>query len=174
MLEKLVSFTQDVSDLTDRPSLNPSELKAAFDAAPNEVREYLNKLIDALKKTETGDSGAKNIGATAITDLTGTDIQSILESLKTYVDKGDGKRQEGQTSTLTVFAGNTYDINILYSAGFTKQPVLNFDIYNQDIDGAYKTASSIVENGKDSAKIRLKNNNTTTQYYIVYWQATEK
>lgn len=86
MFEKLVSFTKDVSDLADKPALNPADLKAHFDAAPNEVREYLNKLIDALKKTELGDSGAKNIGATAITGLTGTDVQSLLESMKTYAD----------------------------------------------------------------------------------------
>ncbi|MBO0959568.1 hypothetical protein J1P26_07450 [Neobacillus sp. MM2021_6] len=87
MFEKLVSFTKKVADLSDRPSLNPSELKAQFDAAPDEVRVNLNKLIDALKKTEAGDSGAKNIGMTTITGLTGTDVQTLLESLKTYIDK---------------------------------------------------------------------------------------
>ncbi|WHY76065.1 H-type lectin domain-containing protein [Neobacillus sp. WH10] len=88
MFEKLVSFTKDVSDLPDSPAANQAaELKAQFDAAPNEVREYLNKLIDALKKTEDGDSGADNIGATAIAGLTGTTIQTLLESLKTHADK---------------------------------------------------------------------------------------
>jgi hypothetical protein len=86
-LEKLNAFTKDVSDLSDRPALNPTELKAQFDAAPDEVRQYLNKLIDALKKTTAGDSGAKNIGATTISGLTGTDIQTILESLNTAVNK---------------------------------------------------------------------------------------
>jgi hypothetical protein len=81
--EKLNSFTKDVSDLSDKPSLNPSELKAQFDAAPDEVRQYLNKLIDALKKTTVGDSGAKNIGVSPISGVTGNDIQTVLGNLTT-------------------------------------------------------------------------------------------
>lgn len=88
MFEKLVSFTKDVSDLPDRPAVDSAAaLKAQFDAAPDEVRVYLNKLIDALKLTTAGDSGAKNIGATSISGLTGTDVQSLLESLNTLTAK---------------------------------------------------------------------------------------
>lgn len=86
MFEKLVSFTKKVSDLADKPSLNASELKAQFDAAPDEVRTYLNKLIDALTKTTSGDSGAKNVGATNISGLTGSDVQSLLESLNSTIN----------------------------------------------------------------------------------------
>lgn len=85
--EKLNAFTKDVSDLSDKPALNPTELKAQFDAAPDEVRQYLNKLIDALTKTTAGDSGAKNIGASTITGLTGTNVQALLESVKKYADE---------------------------------------------------------------------------------------
>jgi hypothetical protein len=81
LFEKLVSFTKKVADLPDRPSLDPAALKAQFDAAPDEVREYYNKLIDALQKTTTGDSGAKNIGATTISGLDGSNVQSLLESI---------------------------------------------------------------------------------------------
>lgn len=92
MFQQLVSFTKKVADLADKPSINASELKAQFDAAPDEVRQYLNNLIDALKSTTLGDSGAKNIGATSISGLTGTDIQAILESLNSLTAK---KQQEG-------------------------------------------------------------------------------
>jgi hypothetical protein len=95
MFEKLVSFTKKVADLADKPALNPTELKAQFDAAPDEVRTYLNKLIDALKSTTAGDSGAKNTGATTITGLTGTDVQSLLDSLNTLTAK---KQQEEWTN----------------------------------------------------------------------------
>lgn len=81
--QKLLSFTQDVSDLPDKPSLTPAQLKAQFDAAPNEVRTALNNLIDALIKTTAGDSGAKNIGATTISGLTGNNVQTLLESINT-------------------------------------------------------------------------------------------
>lgn len=84
--EKLTNFTAKVADLPDRPTLATAELKAQFDAAPDEVRVYLNQLIDALKATTTGDSGAKNIGATSISGLSGNDVQTLLEALKTSVD----------------------------------------------------------------------------------------
>jgi hypothetical protein len=85
MLEKLTAFTKKVSDLSNKPALNPTELKAQFDAAPEELRQYLNKLIDALLKTSSGDSGAKNIGATTITGLTGNNVQIILENLFDWI-----------------------------------------------------------------------------------------
>jgi len=81
--EKLLNFTKDVSDLADIPSLTPTELKAQFDAAPDEVRVYLNKLIDALLKTAAGDSGAKNVGASTISGLTGSNVQTLLEAINT-------------------------------------------------------------------------------------------
>lgn len=92
--EKLVSFTKDVSDLADKPALgSTAALKAQFDAAPDEVRVYLNKLIDALKSIADNDSGADNTGATAIAGLTGTTVQSLLEDLttKTYATTPDFK-----------------------------------------------------------------------------------
>lgn len=86
-LEKLNSFNKKVSDLADKPLMTSAELKAQFDAAPDEVRVYLNKLIDSLLKTTSGDSGAKNIGATGINGLTGSNVQALLESLKAEQDR---------------------------------------------------------------------------------------
>jgi hypothetical protein len=48
MFQKLTAFTTKVADLADKPTLSPTDLKAQFDAAPDEVREYLNLLIDDL------------------------------------------------------------------------------------------------------------------------------
>jgi hypothetical protein len=83
---KLTAFTKKIADLADVIQGNPAELKADFDAAPEELREYFNDLIDALKSTSDTDSGAKNLGAKAISGLTGTNVQSLLEDLttKTY------------------------------------------------------------------------------------------
>jgi hypothetical protein len=83
---KLDAFTQKVADAADQIVGNPTAAKAIFDAAPEQLRTYFNNLIDALKSTSDTDSGAKNLGAKAITGLTGTDVQSLLEDLtaKTY------------------------------------------------------------------------------------------
>lgn len=84
MLDKLLSFTKKVQDLADKPNstMSAAEVKAQFDAAPDELRLAFNQLIDDLQSVVDGDSGADNIGASAITGLTGTTVQSLLESLK--------------------------------------------------------------------------------------------
>lgn len=84
--DKLNSFSKKVSDLSDKPALTPTALKAQFDAAPEELRASFNALIDALKQTTSGDSGAKNIGVSAISGVNGTDIQTVLGSLATSLD----------------------------------------------------------------------------------------
>jgi hypothetical protein len=53
MLQKLLAFTKKVADLPDRPSLNSAELKAQFDAAPEELRQSFNNLVDALNQSPT-------------------------------------------------------------------------------------------------------------------------
>jgi hypothetical protein len=50
--QKLDAFTKKVADLADKPALNASELKAQFDAAPEELRTYFNNLVDALNNQE--------------------------------------------------------------------------------------------------------------------------
>lgn len=87
-LDKLLNFTKDVGDLSDKPNgtLTPAELKAWFDAAPNELRLAFNQLIDDLSSVVDGDSGADNIAVTAIAGLTGASVQVVLEALKTQID----------------------------------------------------------------------------------------
>ena len=184
-LQKLLSFSKTVSDLADKPALTPTALKAQFDAAPEEVRQSLNQLIDALKLTTPGDSGAKNIGATSITGLTGSDIQTILESVKAELDKRYLKTETysqteianklpvaGSSGTITLNAGASQNFTITYPAGrFSGTPVLHTDLYNTDIDGNYTMAKSIVSHTKDGATITVKNKGNSIQYVIVYWMA---
>jgi hypothetical protein len=81
--QKLLNFTKTVSDLADKPALTPTALKAQFDSSPNELKDAFNALIDALKLTTSGDSGAKNIGTTTISGLTGNDVQTLLGAINT-------------------------------------------------------------------------------------------
>jgi hypothetical protein len=50
--QKLDSYSKKVSDLPDVPSTNllPGQIKAYFDAAPEEIRLTVNKLVDDLNK----------------------------------------------------------------------------------------------------------------------------
>jgi hypothetical protein len=112
LFQKLLAFTKKVSDFADHVTGNASDNKAQFDAAPEELRTYFNNLIDGLKSTSSDDSGAKNIGAKSIADLSGSDVQSLIESLKTYSDgkfvKNGGRTiVEGMTDTIQVLATET-------------------------------------------------------------------
>lgn len=89
---KLLAFAKKVSDFADQVTGNPAEIKAQFDAAPEELRQTYNTLIDGLKSSTAGDSGAKNIGVATIPGLTGNDIQTLLEKLAergAFYGKGD-------------------------------------------------------------------------------------
>lgn len=118
---KLTAFTQKVADSADQLTGNPAETKAIFDKAPEELRTYFNNLVDALKSTATGDSGAKNTGVTAITGLTGTDVQTLLESLKTYSDKMINAGQTGFRIEITpaIFFTNGGSNNSTATVTFT-------------------------------------------------------
>lgn len=125
---KLLSFTKKVADLPDAPALTPAALKAQFDAAPDELRGKFNDLIDALKQTTSGDSGAKNIGVTTITGLTGSDVQTLLEALKTYADKkiagwASNMRIEQHYGTFFTNGGsNKVTATVTFTTPFTSAP----------------------------------------------------
>jgi hypothetical protein len=110
MFEKLNSFTKKVADLPDQPTLDAAALKAQFDAAADEVRQYLNKLIDATQKTEDGDSGADNIKMTTISGLSGNSVQAVVESLKASVDAkvvASGESMSVIEASFSIFTGGT-------------------------------------------------------------------
>lgn len=86
-LEKLNAFTKKVSDLSDKPNetMTTAQVKAQFDAAPEELRVYLNKLIDVLQSTATGDSGADNIKMAPI-DTSPDNVRGAIQWLKDQMD----------------------------------------------------------------------------------------
>jgi len=63
---KIINLTNPVSSLPDHPSAEgytASQIKAAFDASPNEIKSKINALIDNLLSVTSGDSGSENIGS---------------------------------------------------------------------------------------------------------------
>ena len=78
--------TANISGLSDRPNqndgLSSAQLKGRFDKAGNDIKTYINDvLLEELERTTDGDSGADNIGATAVGDGTATTVQGVLEEL---------------------------------------------------------------------------------------------
>src|SRR6187455_2462591 len=90
----LTQMTDDVAiiaALADLPNatsgLTAAQLKAKFDLAATLLKTYLNSThLTELASVTDGSSGADNIGATAISGLTGATVQTLLESIKTLLD----------------------------------------------------------------------------------------
>jgi hypothetical protein len=80
--------TANISKLSDRPNqndgLSSTQVKGLFDKSGNDLKAYNNDvLLEELERTTDGDSGADNIGATAVGDGTATTVQGILEEIDT-------------------------------------------------------------------------------------------
>lgn len=93
--------TGNISALSDRPNdmegLSASELKARFDKAGNDVKEYINdELLPALEAT----TAAGNIGIAAITGLVADTVQEALQALFTALqDVALGDIPDGSIGT---------------------------------------------------------------------------
>lgn len=81
----IISTLSQLPNSTD--GLSYQQLQAKFDEGGVALKTYINDtLIPALESITDGSSGADQIGATSITDLTGNTVQALLESLKDLVD----------------------------------------------------------------------------------------
>lgn len=63
---KLGEFTVKISKLPDRITNKAEWLKAQFDARGDELKKVLNKIIDALEKSDGLEPGASLIGAVGL------------------------------------------------------------------------------------------------------------
>lgn len=90
---KITSFNKDVeniSKLGDRPNIEngftSAELKALFDKAGNDIKEYINSiLIEELASVMHENSGADKIGSGEIETLVGETVQEKLQHLALQV-----------------------------------------------------------------------------------------
>ena len=62
-------FTKRVGDLPDQPNMQAAELKTCFDSSPEELRQALNRLCDALGEF----SAAAKLGYTGECGRAGAD-----------------------------------------------------------------------------------------------------
>lgn len=86
-LGTLDQFSRDVVDLPDRPNtqMSAAQLKEWFDAAPEELRGHTNNVINVLKSTTVGDSGAENIGSANISGINGTTAHAQIKDVFTQL-----------------------------------------------------------------------------------------
>lgn len=144
-LQKQGDFTFNHSDQQDDlyEIMTSLQVKQAFDSRAKELQATLNTLIDSLQSIVDGDSGADNIGATAIADLNGTNVQTLLENLrnilKSTVDGASGADFVNSTSingvTGTTVQSQLKSLKTLIDGVFTKNDL-------QGTSGAGKIGTS--------------------------------
>lgn len=75
------------STLGDRPNINDgldsTQLKARYDRDVNRNKDYMNDtLTEELESETASNSGASKVGVETIADLTGNDVQALLENIR--------------------------------------------------------------------------------------------
>lgn len=152
MLKTLEGFQKRITNLPDRPSMEftAADLKAYFDASPEELRLFVNDLVEALQSTTEGDSGAENIGSSPIEGVTGATVYEQLADIFTQLqttavgqipdgsvtDAKVGKRTldeyvtpDGNVGTLTVLLSNfATQLRKIIGTSWDKQPSIS--LYN--------------------------------------------
>ena len=78
---KIQTFTHKISDLPDQPNMQPEELKAHFDSSPEELRQALNALCDAL----AAQTAAADIGFAQTAGVPETTVQKAIENVQSQV-----------------------------------------------------------------------------------------
>lgn len=78
---KIEAFTHKISDLPDQPNMQPEELKAHFDSSPEELRQALNALCDAL----AAQTAAADIGFVQTAGVPETTVQEAIENVQSQV-----------------------------------------------------------------------------------------
>lgn len=75
---KINTFQKPVASLADAPELSAQELKAYFDASPEECRAAVNGAIDTLTAAE----GAQNIGFQESDSIHAATVQQAIENVQ--------------------------------------------------------------------------------------------
>ena len=72
------AFTKRLADLPDQPNMQAAELKTYFDSSPEELRQALNRLCDALGEF----SAAAKLGYTASAGVPAKTVQDAIENVQ--------------------------------------------------------------------------------------------
>ena len=78
-----VNNIQGLADLTQNQA---TAVKVLFDKTGADIKTFLIAFLAELASVTDGSSGADNVGATAITGLSGATVQALLEALKSHID----------------------------------------------------------------------------------------
>lgn len=112
-LTKLTANLNKVSSLPDKPTLQSDELKAVFDEAGNEIKDYINEILtteieklvsDTAKANKTTVENLLTSTSTtnALSSAQGTLLKGLIDTLKTKLDGiADGANKTVVENVLT-------------------------------------------------------------------------
>lgn len=135
-----LNIHQSLADLPNSADgLSAAQLKVKYDEAVNLIKTYLNTtLIAELESVVDGSSGADKIAATAITNLTGATVQTLLESLrdnlKAVTDGVSGADFVGMTAITETGASAT--VQSVVEALITRLKATTDSVSGADLIGA--------------------------------------
>lgn len=89
---KVNDWSQAVSSLEDKPKMNATALKAAFDSNTNQLKPAINGIIDDL----TADNGASNIGL-VVSGIDGQNIQTVVRNIAAIAQNAQSKSNSAQS-----------------------------------------------------------------------------
>lgn len=169
---KVTELTSPISTLPDRVSGSAADLKARFDASPNQLKNAHNALCDELAAT----AAAGNIGAQAVPGVTGNTVQAILAGLKTAIDAivsgvippssvDEGMLQDGAVTGAKIAAGVVSTAKIEDSA-ITAAKILAGAI------STAKLADGAVTGAKVSTEIEKRPVRSTATLAAANWVGT--
>ena len=138
---KVTADPANIAALADRPKnngLSAAQVKAKFDKAGVDLKTYLNDVLtEELERTTDGDSGADNIGATAVGDGVATTVQGILEEIDADVTALDSASVH-LTEAETIAGVKTFSDSPIVPTPTTDTQA-STKKYVDDTDGARKT-----------------------------------
>jgi hypothetical protein len=133
MIDKLTTNLNNVQALDDEPNdvtgLLPEQVKAVFDKAPNDIKTYINGLVDILNSVTLGSSGSENISSAPIAGITGNTVYAQISQLLSVA-------QQAQAGTM--LPGIITDVMLSNDPGMAKSQLT--DIMTQVADLAIQTA----------------------------------
>ena len=100
---KITAFTHRIADLPDQPNLPADELKARFDACPEELRESVNGICDDADRLEARVEGivVETFGDTIDKSMLSTELAAELDAKAEAVDlTAEQTAREGADASL--------------------------------------------------------------------------
>ena len=153
-LSKMQNFSFTHIDQPDRPQESASTRKQQWDSRGNELRAFINNLVDILNSPD----GASNITATPISSLEGDNVQALIESLRNKlkgVTEGASGADFVKSSGIEGLTGSTVQelLKALKAYADTMQPKDELQSKLSMTKGAISSISGI-DNAKGDVQIK--------------------